>query len=90
MFPVPMATATCWVMGQCYIRVLASCGAVPWLIPLLEGDEDTLRAVYERLDGLLLSWVDFSSGLRQWNDGVMPLLEKAGLRAPHRGGGPLT
>jgi putative glutamine amidotransferase len=28
---------------------------VPWLIPLLQGDEGTLRAVYERLDGVFLT-----------------------------------
>jgi len=44
----------CWVMSQRYVQVLAAAGGVPWVIPLLEGDEDTLRAIYERLDGLLL------------------------------------
>jgi putative glutamine amidotransferase len=44
----------CWVMSQRYVQVLAAAGGVPWVIPLLEGDEATLRAIYERLDGLLL------------------------------------
>ena len=44
----------CWVMSQRYVRVLAAAGAVPWVIPLLEGDEPTLRAIYEQLDGLFL------------------------------------
>lgn len=44
----------CWVMSQRYVRVLAAAGGVPWVIPLLEGDEPTLRAIYERLDGLFL------------------------------------
>lgn len=34
------------------------------------------------LDGVLLSWVDFSEGIDRWNEGVMPLLESAGIRSP--------
>src|SRR6266705_3044331 len=41
-------------MSQRYVQVLAAAGAVPWVIPLLQGDEATLRAIYERLDGLFL------------------------------------
>ena len=44
----------CWVMSQRYVQVLTAAGGVPWVIPLLEGDEPTLRAIYERLDGLFL------------------------------------
>jgi putative glutamine amidotransferase len=44
----------CWVMSQRYVRVLAAAGAIPWVIPLLEGDEATLRGIYERIDGLFL------------------------------------
>jgi putative glutamine amidotransferase len=45
----------CWIMSQRYINVLAEAGAVPWLIPLLTKDTDTLRAIYDRLDGLFLT-----------------------------------
>jgi putative glutamine amidotransferase len=48
---VPLA----WVMGQKYVRVLVAGGAVPWLVPLLSEDEATLRAIYDRLDGLFLT-----------------------------------
>jgi putative glutamine amidotransferase len=41
-------------MSQQYVRVLVAAGAIPWIIPLLEGDEETLRAVYDRLDGVFL------------------------------------
>ncbi len=41
-------------MSQRYVQVLAAAGAVPWVIPLLQGDKATLRAIYERLDGLFL------------------------------------
>jgi putative glutamine amidotransferase len=44
-----------WVMGQKYVRALTAAGGVPWVIPLIQGDEDTLRAIYERLDGLFLT-----------------------------------
>ncbi|WP_198083454.1 LLM class flavin-dependent oxidoreductase [Variovorax sp. E3] len=32
------------------------------------------------VDGVCLSWLDYNSGIKQWNAEVMPLLEKAGLR----------
>jgi putative glutamine amidotransferase len=52
---VPGKLPRCWVMGQRYVRVLTAAGGVPWLIPLLPGDEDTLRAIYESLDGVFLT-----------------------------------
>jgi putative glutamine amidotransferase len=51
---VPDQLPRCWVMSQRYVKVLSAAGAVPWVIPLLQGDERTLRAIYERLDGLFL------------------------------------
>ncbi len=50
---IPNELPKCWIMGQRYVGVLTSFGAVPWLIPLLD-DEATLRAIYERLDGVFL------------------------------------
>lgn len=41
-----------WVMSQRYIQTLVAAGAAPWMIPLV--DEATLRAIYERLDGVFL------------------------------------
>jgi FMNH2-dependent dimethyl sulfone monooxygenase len=37
------------------------------------------------LDGVVLSWVDFKSGMEMWNREVMPRLEQAGIRKPFRG-----
>jgi putative glutamine amidotransferase len=42
-------------MGQRYVRVLTSVGAIPWIIPLIEGDEATLGEIYARLDGVFLT-----------------------------------
>lgn len=53
--PVPGQLPLCWVMGQKYVRVLTMEGAIPWLVPLLRGDEDTLREIYERADGIFLT-----------------------------------
>jgi len=53
--PIPGKLPLCWVMGQRYVRVLAAAGAVPLLLPLLHGDEETLRLTYERLDGVFLT-----------------------------------
>ena len=52
---VPGKLPPCWIMGQRYVRILAAAGAVPWLIPLLQGDEATLRAIYGHLDGIFLT-----------------------------------
>jgi putative glutamine amidotransferase len=41
-----------WVMSQRYILTLTAAGAIPWLIPLVDGD--TLRGIYDRLDGVFL------------------------------------
>jgi putative glutamine amidotransferase len=51
---IPDQLPRCWVMSQQYVRVLVAAGAVPWIIPLLEGDPASLRAIYERVDGIFL------------------------------------
>lgn len=51
---IPDHLPRCWVMSQRYVDVLVRAGATPWLVPLLEGNEATLRQIYERLDGLFL------------------------------------
>lgn len=52
---VPGQLPRCWIMSQRYVHVLSAVGAVPWLIPLMHIDEPTLRAIYDRLDGLFLT-----------------------------------
>jgi alkanesulfonate monooxygenase SsuD/methylene tetrahydromethanopterin reductase-like flavin-dependent oxidoreductase (luciferase family) len=52
--------------------------------PLL-GNESDIAASLQHLselgiDGVLLSWLDYEGGLRQFGESVMPLLESAGLR----------
>jgi putative glutamine amidotransferase len=51
---IPDQLPRCWVMSQQYVRVLVAAGAVPWIIPLLENDPATLRAIYDRVDGVFL------------------------------------
>ena len=41
-----------WVMSQRYVATLTTAGAVPWLVPLV--DDDTLRWIYDALDGVFL------------------------------------
>ncbi len=36
------------------------------------------------LDGICLSWLDYNSGIKQWNAEVMPLLERANLRQAYK------
>jgi putative glutamine amidotransferase len=42
-----------WVMSQRYVQTLTNAGALPWMIPLIT-DEETLRGIYESLDGVFL------------------------------------
>jgi putative glutamine amidotransferase len=51
---LPDKHPVCWLTGRCYGQVLASLGAIPWLIPLLPEDEALLRGIYDRLDGVFL------------------------------------
>lgn len=50
---IPAALPESWVMNQRYSRAVAAAGGLPVMIPLLD-EEDILRAIYDRLDGLLL------------------------------------
>lgn len=47
-----------WAIGRSYVLALASAGASPWPIPLLADDAQALRAIYDHLDGLLLTGGD--------------------------------
>jgi alkanesulfonate monooxygenase SsuD/methylene tetrahydromethanopterin reductase-like flavin-dependent oxidoreductase (luciferase family) len=50
---------------------------------------DTLQGLAAAgADGCTLNWVDYPTELRSWNAEVMPLLERAGLRAPFHSGEP--
>ena len=50
---IPEALPESWVMNQRYSRVVAAAGGLPVMIPLLD-DEDTLRALYDRMDAVLI------------------------------------
>lgn len=41
-------------MSQRYVQALTGTGAIPWMIPLLPDDTDTLRGIYDELDGVFL------------------------------------
>jgi putative glutamine amidotransferase len=51
---IPPALPESWVMNQRYFLAASIVGGVPWMVPLLDDDEDTLREIYQRLDGILL------------------------------------
>jgi putative glutamine amidotransferase len=50
---IPEGLPHSWVMNERYVTALATVGAAPVLIPLLE-DDDALRALYESLDGIFV------------------------------------
>ncbi|MEO8193262.1 MAG: gamma-glutamyl-gamma-aminobutyrate hydrolase family protein [Gemmatimonadales bacterium] len=59
---IPDELPRCWIMSQRYVRTLTASGAIPWIVPLLD-DPATLRAIYERLDGVFLpGGVDIDPG----------------------------
>lgn len=52
---IPEGLPHSWVMNSRYYLAAAEAGAAPVMVPLFDQDLDTLRAVYESLDGLLLA-----------------------------------
>ncbi len=56
---IPMQTQNTsdafWVMRKPYVDALRNAGAIPWVIPLLADDPETLREIFDRLDGLFLA-----------------------------------
>jgi putative glutamine amidotransferase len=52
---IPAGLPHSWVMNSRYSLAAAAMGAVPVMIPLFHEDPETLRALYDRLDGLLLA-----------------------------------
>ena len=51
---IPADLPHSWVMNHRYFVALTSVEAVPIMVPLLN-DEETLRAMYERVDGVFLA-----------------------------------
>jgi putative glutamine amidotransferase len=54
MHGVPTDLPASFAMSERYIRTIAEAGGVPYMLPLLYDDEETARAMYETLDGVLL------------------------------------
>jgi putative glutamine amidotransferase len=52
---IPADLPRSWVMNQRYLVALAAAGAAPSLIPLFDDQPDTLRALYDRLDGVFVA-----------------------------------
>jgi putative glutamine amidotransferase len=51
---VPADIPASWVMSQRYIRALSAAGALSWMIPLVGDEPETLRGIYDELDGIFL------------------------------------
>ena len=52
---IPEDLPDSWVMNQRYFLACTAVGAVPWMVPLLDEDMATVRAIYDRLDGIFLA-----------------------------------
>ena len=75
-------TAPPEVLAHMQKSLMAGAGGLPLL-----GTAQDLAARLEELsnagvDGVLVNWLDYESGLTQFGETVLPLLEQAGLRAP--------
>jgi putative glutamine amidotransferase len=51
---VPADIPPSWAMSQRYIRALTAAGALPWMIPLVGDEQETMRGIYEELHGIFL------------------------------------
>ena len=51
----PGVRPDCWIIGQRYIDAMRMVGVVPWLVPLVPEDPDTMREICSRLDGIFLT-----------------------------------
>lgn len=52
---VPGERQPCWLMGRSYVEELRKVGAVPWVIPLIPHDPNTLEEIFNRLDGVFIT-----------------------------------
>lgn len=52
---IPEGLPHSWVMNSRYYHATADAGGAPVMIPLFDDDPATLRALYDRLDGILLA-----------------------------------
>jgi putative glutamine amidotransferase len=51
---IPAGLPESWVMNQRYFRAVTAVGGAPVMLPLFADDLATVRAVYERIDGILI------------------------------------
>jgi putative glutamine amidotransferase len=51
---IPEGLPASWVMNQRYYLAVAAAGGVPVMIPLFDEDVETLREIYDRLDGICI------------------------------------
>lgn len=52
---IPEGLPHSWVMNHRYFSALSIAGAAPCMVPLLINDEETLRGIYDRADGVFLA-----------------------------------
>jgi putative glutamine amidotransferase len=52
---IPEGIPQSWVMSRRYFTALSQAGGVPIMVPLLDAEPETLRALYDRLDGVFLA-----------------------------------
>ncbi|MDP9932784.1 LLM class flavin-dependent oxidoreductase [Variovorax paradoxus] len=69
-------------MQQMRFAIAAGYGGYP-LLGTAEDISSTLSSISDAgVEGVLLTWLDYEGGLKNFGDTVLPLLEQAGLRVP--------
>jgi len=65
-------------------RLVGGWGGYPLVGTAAQIVDKLIELIKTGLDGVVLSWVNYHDEMRQWIAEVMPLIEQAGLRKPHR------
>jgi alkanesulfonate monooxygenase SsuD/methylene tetrahydromethanopterin reductase-like flavin-dependent oxidoreductase (luciferase family) len=72
------------VLDQFRFHFIAGHGGYPLVGTAPQIVDEIGKLVRMGVDGMLISWVDYKGECRQWIDEVLPLMEQAGQRRPHR------
>jgi FMNH2-dependent dimethyl sulfone monooxygenase len=81
-FEMNSETLPAEVLEQFRFHFIAGHGGYP-LVGTPEKIVDEMdKLIQIGVDGILISWVDYKTEVKQWIDEVLPLMEQAGQRAP--------
>jgi alkanesulfonate monooxygenase SsuD/methylene tetrahydromethanopterin reductase-like flavin-dependent oxidoreductase (luciferase family) len=83
-FEIQSKTLDPKVLDQFRFHFIAGHGGYPLVGTASQIVDEISKLTRMGVDGMLISWVDYKAECRQWIDEVLPLMEQAGQRRPHR------